>query len=567
MATPTISKDRMAELLAKVRAAKVAQQGLSANVTVSTSPTGQRKVQSITELSISGIGKHGEAITYNKEQTDFISLATLLKSCILIGAAGTGKTTCMMGAITSLIHSGSIPVMQDTGGHKYLRSGTSGIVACSYTRRAVSNLRKAMPAGMTDNCITIHKLLEYQPEYFDIDDPITGETKTTMRFVATRNAFRPLPATIKTVIIDESSMVSVELFRELEAALPHGVQWIFLGDIQQLPPVFGAAILGYKMLELPTVELVQVYRQALESPIIKYATQIKDGICFSVPEKLVEETSRGKVTFHPWKKKLSGEVALHTFCKFCATALDHGGYNTETDCILVPFNKAFGTIEINRHIANHVAKKAKRPVWEVIAGFNKLYFSVGDKVLYDKEDAVITAIEINPTYTGKKPQKESLTLDYWGFDSLPRTQEQVSLQEEEIDFMLDQMAAFTGKDDERVRAASHKVTVQLQDSGQYVDITSAADLNALLISYALTIHKSQGSEWDKVFLVLHQSHATMVQRELLYTAVTRAAKELYVICEPESFEKGVASQRIKGNTLAEKAEFFKGKLETNGGVY
>jgi exodeoxyribonuclease V alpha subunit len=552
MATPTISKDRMAELLAKVRAAKL-----------SASPSAPTPISQ----AISGIGKHGEAITYNKEQTDFITLATLLKSCILIGAAGTGKTTCMMGAITSLIQSGSIPIMQDTGGHKYLNSGTSGIVACSYTRRAVSNLRKAMPAGMTDNCITIHKLLEYQPDYFEIDDPVTGETKTSMRFVATRNAFRPLPSTIKTIIIDESSMVSVELFRELESALPHGVQWIFLGDIQQLPPVFGSAILGYKMLELPTVELTQVYRQALESPIIKYATQIKDGIQFSVPEKLVEETSRGKITFHPWKKKLHSEVALHTFCKFCTTALDQGGYNTETDCILVPFNKAFGTIEINRHIANHVAKKAGRPVWEVIAGFNKLYFSVGDKVLYDKEDAVITEIEINPTYLGKKPQKESVTLDYWGFNSTPRTQEQISLQEEEIDFMLDQMASFTGKDDERVRAASHKVTVQLQDSGQYVEMTSAADLNSLLISYALTIHKSQGSEWDKVFLVLQQSHATMIQRELLYTAVTRAAKELYVICEPDSFEKGVASQRIKGNTLAEKAQFFMGKLETNGGVY
>lgn len=58
----------------------------------------------------------------------------------------------------------------------------------------------------------------------------------------------------------------------------------------------------------------------------------------------------------------------------------------------------------------------------------------------------------------------------------------------------------------------------------------------------------------------------MIQRELLYTAVTRAKEELYVICEPDTFVKGVQSQRIKGNDLKSKAEYFKGKLETNKGI-
>ena len=53
----------------------------------------------------------------------------------------------------------------------------------------------------------------------------------------------------------------------------------------------------------------------------------------------------------------------------------------------------------------------------------------------------------------------------------------------------------------------------------------------------------------------------MIQRELLYTAVTRAKEELYVVCEEDTFEKGIISQRIKGNTIAEKAEHFKGRLE------
>jgi ATP-dependent exoDNAse (exonuclease V) alpha subunit len=52
----------------------------------------------------------------------------------------------------------------------------------------------------------------------------------------------------------------------------------------------------------------------------------------------------------------------------------------------------------------------------------------------------------------------------------------------------------------------------------------------------------------------------MLQRELLYTAITRAREEILIICEPEMFTKGIMSQRVKGNTLAEKAEFFKGKI-------
>ena len=53
----------------------------------------------------------------------------------------------------------------------------------------------------------------------------------------------------------------------------------------------------------------------------------------------------------------------------------------------------------------------------------------------------------------------------------------------------------------------------------------------------------------------------MIQRELLYTAVTRAKEELFVICESDTFEKGITRQRIPGSTWQEKAEYFKGKLE------
>ena len=60
---------------------------------------------------------------------------------------------------------------------------------------------------------------------------------------------------------------------------------------------------------------------------------------------------------------------------------------------------------------------------------------------------------------------------------------------------------------------------------------------------------------------MHASHATMNSRELLYTAITRAKKELLILCEPDTMMKGIENPRIKGNTLAEKAIYFQGKKE------
>jgi ATP-dependent exoDNAse (exonuclease V) alpha subunit len=85
--------------------------------------------------------------------------------------------------------------------------------------------------------------------------------------------------------------------------------------------------------------------------------------------------------------------------------------------------------------------------------------------------------------------------------------------------------------------------------------------------YALSIHKSQGSEWERVFLFLHNSHATMMSRELIYTAVTRAKQSLFIVLEgdqkPYQNSIRIASQRprIPGTTLAEKIEFFNRKAK------
>lgn len=559
MSTPGVSSQRLAELVAKMKAHKLS------TPTVLTVPTEKTESESesvsVAESVTEGItDRNGAVITYNAKQQEFVSLASTGQSCVLIGAAGTGKTTCMKGTVQALIQSGLAGIL-DPMGHKHLRSGTPGIVVCAYTRRATANIRKNMSTDMMDNCITIHKLLEYQPVYYEVMDENTGETKTKMNFEATRNEMNPLPPTIHTIIFEESSMIGTDLYKEVIEACPHNPQLIFLGDIQQLPPVFGPAILGFKLLSLPVVELTEVYRQALESPIISLAHRILSGNGIQKTE--FQEWKRpGQLTIHPWKKKIDPQTALSTAGQFFIAAENSGAYSPEEDIILIPFNKSFGTDELNKIIANHLAKKRNAHVYEVVAGFNKHYLCVGEKVLFDKEDAVVTAIETNPAYSGARYLPHSPTLDYWGHD--PVIHETESKDDLDVDFMLSQVASADSGD--RVHQASHRIRLRRADTETEVTIDKAADINSLLLGYALTVHKSQGSEWRKVFFVAHQSHATMLQRELLYTAVTRAREELYIICEPETFVNGVRSQKVKGNTLAEKAEFFKGKV-ANGESY
>jgi exodeoxyribonuclease V alpha subunit len=571
--TPPISANQLSDIVARLRAkAAVAKAGTPIPYALETelkqgtdsgrvSPEHTPVIQKLpVSDNLTTTDRFGNQITYNDKQNEAVKLGTSGKSMILIGPAGTGKTTSMKGVVDGIIQSGKAPILHDHD-HKFLPQGTPGIVICAYTRRATNNIRNNLSEDMKGNCLTIHKLLEYEPVYYDVIDN-EGNEKTTMRFEPTRHRGRPLPQEIHTIIFEESSMISVELHKEVEDALSHSVQFIYLGDIQQLPPVFGSAILGFKMLELPTVELTEVYRQALESPIIKLAHRILSGKPIPV-EEYKQWHYDGQLKLHDWKKKISADNALLTLARYFAQAIDEGHYDPDNHGILIPFNKSCGTDELNKHIANHIARKHGRVTWEIIAGFNKHYFSIGDKVLYDKEDAVITNIYRNPSFAGKTYQDESQALNYWGHISKSVEGEFNSLgkgDDEDIDFLLSTVAA-ADSDEDRLRVASHVIEVSTGEDREPIRLDTAKAINNLSLGYAITVHKSQGSEWEKVFLLIHQSHSTMIQRELLYTAVTRAKKELFCICEPDTFTKGILNQRIKGNTLAEKAEFFKGKIE------
>jgi ATP-dependent exoDNAse (exonuclease V) alpha subunit len=493
------------------------------------------------------------------------------------------------GIVYSIIKNNMAPIITAAEQTKYLMAGKPGILLCSFTNMAVRQIAKHFAGDIT--CITIHKALEFEPIYYDITDANGDVTGRTMRFEPSRHAGNPLPASIKTIIVDESSMVDTELFQLLWDALPnpHSVQFIFLGDLNQLPPVYGSPILGRKLLELPVIELTHVYRQALLSPIISLAHDMKNGITRAVKEKETLGTGEhGRVVIHPWSSRLGWEDALHKVCNHAKGAIEQGAFDPMQDMILCPYNVQFGVLEINSTIADYLGRKRKAVVHEVIAGFNKKYLAIGDKVLVQKQEAFIKKITKNPRYAGKSfMSADKFIIDRWGGASLRPTAaegETVSVADfDNVDFDVDaflENMQFDGEGEKesRKQQSSHQVEVVFMNdhvrgipvetiiSDEFMKenslgtftLTSAAELNEMLGGYAITVHKSQGSEWRNVFLYLHHSHSRMCSRELLYTAMTRAKDYLYIICEADKVQyqgtltKAALNPRLKGNTLAEK---------------
>lgn len=529
------------------------------------------------------------SLRWNPEQLNAIQYGMYRKSFCLIGAAGTGKTTTLKGLLKELMEANKCPPLE--AGTKHLSAASPGIVLVSYTRRAVRNIAKQMPEDLKPHCLTIHKLIEFEPEVYEkemFDEyGISIGMRNTMRFAPQRTRFNPLPRNLTTIVIDEASMVSIELFDLLCEALPNprNVQFIVLGDLNQLPPVYGQAILGKMLLEKPIIELTQVYRQALESPIISLALAVKNenfktfnedcnNGTFAIIgngkqakidarnmlEKItIEREGRGKVTLHPWKKKWEQDDALTAIKGQINAWITSGEYKPDEDLILCPWNQSFGTDELNKSIANKLGRLRNADVYEIIAGYNKYYFAVGDKLMIDKQEALILKIERNPKYAGKRPGPHSPFLDRWGCYQKTVTAEDddIDMSDADIDALLESMTVA----DERTTEASHIVRVKMLDSDEEVSISKSAVINGSSFGYAITVHKAQGSECRKVFFITHYCHSAMLMRELVYTAITRAAEELYIIMSPEMLNTAAKRPRIKGNTLAAKLAWYQSKMD------
>lgn len=511
-------------------------------------------------------------IVFNEQQQQAIDLAKEGKEFCLIGAAGTGKTTTVKAISYHLMRRLSDQLSCDIDRLPY-----DAMVMCSFTNRAVNNLRLSVQdvdAGRF--CSTIHSFLRFAPTDVILQDE-EGNDYTSMRFLPTFDKDNPHRNTWL-VIVEEASMVSVDLFKQLKDATPNS-SYIFLGDLNQLPPVFGDAILGYKLNELPVIELTKVYRQAMDSPIIAFQHQftLKGVLPGETHLEKITAESNGALTFKTIRNenKYEPELLAKGIAHHFISEYENGRYNWEEDIILIPYNKGFGTVEINRTIAQYFSKKANQPVYEIIAGIERKYFAVGDFVIHNKEEYVISEIVKNSGFVSNtQPQMESVSLERDGHNPDDASAEHLdafmnddNFKNVDLNLLLNSTDGNIQDDAEELKAqASHKVSLVPANNraAEPTTIQTRGDINKLDFGYAITIHKAQGSEWERVYLVMTNKHAPMLSRELLYTGMTRAKKHLHVLYSPatgagrknSSIARAIKRQRITGNTWQEKARQF-----------
>ena len=499
----------------------------------------------------------------NERQQMAVDMALSGKSFVLIGAAGTGKTTCQREVARALWHQGKLKDINFSSKSNQPLHGPS-FAAVAFTRRASGNLRRAihkdeeMKAAFANNIMTIHALLEYEPVYFTDENG-----KDTMRFQPRRTSANPLELTH--LVVEEASMVGAyDLWAALYDALPAGVQIIFIGDINQLPPVFGPSILNYALVQLPVIELNHVYRQAGDSGILENAHRILRG-------EMVKEAADVHIIQGKNPQHVSQEVTSSAFYKAFQIWHEQGVYDPETDIILTPYNEQpLGTKNMNCLIAQFLGERRHAIVYEIIAGFNKHYLAVGDRVMYEKRDAVIKRIVPNMQYAGKATQAPSESLSRFGFHIGKKAS---SLDEMDTtggyaDFTLETLI----EDEVRKISASHLVDIEIEDTKEIITLSAAGDFGpqTFQLGYVLTTHKAQGCEWRTVFIIYHPAQRTMIFREWLYTAWTRASKNLYVLGKAWLLEKAIKNPRIKGNTIEDKIAYFNkdvGSLQANVFAY
>lgn len=312
---------------------------------------------------------------------------------------------------------------------------------------------------------TIHRLLEV--EWDEHDRPSFQ-----------RNIRNPLDCEV--LILDELSMVDISLFANLLNALPLGCRLIMLGDSDQLPPV-GAGNVLQDMIEsdlLPVVELKEVFRQSMGSLIVTNAHRIVNN------EKPVTDRKDGDFFL---MERHTPVAAAKTIAELYTKRLpDAYSYSPLTDIqVLCPSKKGeVGTVNLNK-ILQELINPLTNDKEELVFGF-RLY-RTGDKVMQIKNNYNI-------------------------------------IWESDID---SGEGIFNGDIGiiEKINPNNETVKVRFDDK---LATYQKEQLIELELAYAVTVHKSQGSEFKSVIMPVINVIPQLCYRNLLYTAVTRA-KELMII--------------------------------------
>lgn len=307
------------------------------------------------------------------------------------------------------------------------------------------------------------------------------------------------------VILDESSMVGEDLFIKLVSSLKSGARLIMLGDVNQLPPISIGNLLGDCMSSgyVPVTALTIIHRQALKSGIISQSAKVREGA--SLAKRDFEGTEiRGEL--QDFKLEChANSMLVHTGVLDEFKRLLDEGIPSEDVQILVPVRtRGINSCRyFNEEIQELVNPEGESYTIEVKDGSTiyNVSYRKGDKVMITKND-----------YSAKKVNGKTT-------------------------------AIFNGNMGYITSIDRYEMQVKL-DSGVEVVIPKAKWWD-LTHAWAVSTHKSQGSQFNHVLIGLDSSAYTMLSKEWVYTAITRAKKSCYLAAQPQALNTATRTSEVK----------------------
>jgi len=401
-------------------------------------------------------------LNYSARQEQAIRQAASCGLLLITGGPGTGKTTILRGILSLL-------------GQMQLKC-----VLAAPTGRAAKRLTEVTG----EDASTIHRLLE------------AGIDQNTGKMVFLRDESNPLKA--DAVIVDEMSMVDIQLLHSLLRAIPAGKRLIFVGDPDQLPPVGPGFPFGDMLRSemLPSVRLTEIFRQAQESLIVMNAHRINRG---EYPDL---KNRKSDFFFLPCR---SEEELRQTITGLCTTRLPQNmGIPADQIQVLSPTRKGgVGTAVLNQTLqaALNPAAPTKKE-----RQFGDFSFREGDRVMQ---------IRNNYDIMWKKCDGSAVGTGIFNGD-------------------IGTIAT--------IDPHMETMTVIFDDRQADYDFSQLIELEP---AYAMTVHKSQGSEYRAVILSAWNGSPYLLSRSVLYTAVTRA-KELLIIVGREDTVRAMTENAKRG---------------------
>jgi len=392
------------------------------------------------------------SITYSDKQIEAVHTAVESGTMIVTGGPGTGKTMTIRGIIA---------ILNMIGVH---------VLMAAPTGRAA----KRMTELCGTEAKTIHRLLEV-----GVDN--RGE------LLFNRNANHPLEC--DAVILDELSMVDVELMSSLLSALPHSARLILVGDADQLPSVGPGNVLSdlLKSKTVPVVHLDQIFRQAQGSHIVTGAHLVNRGELPKLHEKSGDLFFLRRNTVSDMEKTVV-DLILNRLP-------NHLGISPADIQVLLPNRRGDGGIEELNPILQAAINPPAKGKQEVKTPF--ALFREGDRVMQNCNNYEIEWRKNDSTETG------------------------IGIFNGDTGTIL------------AIRPDDKQVVIRFDER---TSVYNYDFLDQIELAYAITVHKAQGNEFSTVIFGSTLTRSRLLTRSLFYTAMTRAKTMLILVGAEESIE-------------------------------